>query len=335
MKPDFEGTLLDRRRALLGSALLLCNDAIAQSPPPDSNCCPGPCCPTGLVVSYAAGGLADQVARTIAPYLQGAANGTFYVENKPGAAGLIGASAVAQGKKDGSVALLATSGLAIYLRILKNPPIRLDRDFSLASFIGAVPLVLVTPASSEIRSLDDIRRATQSKKLTYGSSGSGTSSHLASVRLLEQLRIDATHVPYRGFAPLLNDVAAESMDFAFVSLPAARDGIGQGRLKAIAVGSLERAPSLSAVRTIAEQGLRELELVDWYGILLPRGVPDQVQRRWQTIAAQALSVGALRRDLAALGVTTRSIDSSQFATFMDQQTARWGEAAARAGVVGD
>jgi len=231
--------------------------------------------PVKMIVPYPAGGNADNLARLFADALGKELGRPVVVENKGGASGAIGAQAVARAKPDGNTLMLAPTGVVTitpFLRKVNYDPVH---DFEpiakLTASIGLVAARKDFPGST----LQDLVRYEKENpgKLTYGSAGLGTLTHLQALLLANQLGVKALHVPYKGSGEAMNDVLAGRIDFQYdsVVLPAVMDG----RLKALAVVDRMNIPALKDVKTIAEQGV-QLKTSNWYGLFAPKGTPPEL-----------------------------------------------------------
>lgn len=244
--------------------------------------------PVKMIVPYPAGGNADNLARLFADALGKELNRPVVVENKGGASGAIGAQAVARAKPDGNTLMLAPTGVVTitpFLRKVNYDPVH---DFEpiakLTASIGLVAARKDFPGST----LQDLVKYEKENpgKLTYGSAGLGTLTHLQALLLAKQLGVKALHVPYKGSGEAMNDVLAGRIDFQYdsVVLPAVMDG----RLKALAVVDRMKIPALKDVKTIAEQGV-ELKTSNWYGLFAPKDTPPEIIEAYASASRKAIT----------------------------------------------
>ncbi len=240
-----------------------------------------PARPIKLVVPYVAGGPTDVFGRLLAEYLARDLKQAVVVENKGGAQGAIGAEAVARAEPDG-YALLATSGSVIAVNPFLYKKLSYDpaRDFRALALVTTVPMVLcVNPQLPATTVAELVAYAKQNPgKLNFGSSGSGSFSHLAAEMFEQMAGIEMTHVAYKGAHPALTDVMSGHIQLMFESASQALPLIRSGALRGIGVGSAERNPDLSDVPTIAESGYPDYLISVWNGVFAPAALPDDVAR---------------------------------------------------------
>lgn len=286
-----------------------------------------------LIVPYAAGGTADILARITAETLSEKLGKSFVVENKPGASGMIGCNTVAKATPDGATLLFTAGGpLTIGPHLTKNAQYRTEADFTPLALVTEVPSFLVVNPNNPARTVVDLIAAGQAqpKKLNFASPGIGTSVHLLAELFRLEAGFEATHVPYRGGAPAVNDLISGHVDFLFENVPQLLPQVTGGTLRALAVTAPARLSSAPDVPTLEEAGIRNIGVGTWYGLLGPAGLPAETA----TILTQALRSGfteATRvQRLADLSVTTDLRTRDDFATFLAQDGARWKSAIERA-----
>lgn len=247
--------------------------------------------PIRMLVGFSAGGTTDQLARLVAHELGKQLNQTVVVENRTGAGGNIAADVVARAKPDGYTIIMGAINHAINATLY--PTLNYDqvRDFAPVSMVAITPNVLVVPANSPFESVADVRRFAKQYpgKLTFASSGVGTSVHLSGELFKSMISADIVHVPYRGVAPAELDLVGGRVSMMFDSIYTALPLIKDKKLKALAVTSAKRADLLDDVPTVAESGLPGFDVSPWYSIFVPAGTPaavvDQLNRA--TISAMA------------------------------------------------
>jgi tripartite-type tricarboxylate transporter receptor subunit TctC len=239
--------------------------------------------PIKLVVGYPPGGSVDVVGRILAEGLAQKLDAAVVVENVSGAAGAIGAARVAASAPDGYTLLVGSSNELVGTGIL-NREQKYDgrRDFTPIGLTVSAPLVLVTGSRSGVRTLDEFVKAVKSNpgRFSYGSPGVGSTMHFAGELVKHRAGLFILHIPYRGVSPLTTDLVANSIEFGFMSPPAAMPLIQSGRLVGIGVSGSQRLPSLPQVPALAEHpALGGYELTGWIGLLAPRGLPVDVEAR--------------------------------------------------------
>jgi len=282
--------------------------------------------PIKIVVPFAAGGPADFLARVLGKELASRLNTSVIVENKPGAGGNIGTALVARAAPDGYTLLLGYMGtLAInpylYQKQLFNP---VD-DFAPISMIATNPLVLVTNASLDVNTVQElIARAKASKNgLTYGSGGVGSANHLAAELFKSATGIKLVHVPYQGAAPATTALIAGQVDMMFNGVSASLSHIKSGALKALAVSTATRVPSLPNVKTMAESGMPGYDVSAWFGLLAPKNTPPAVLQRLENATHESVMSATMSERLTAAGFERRLMGQVEFGQFIKSELKKW------------
>jgi tripartite-type tricarboxylate transporter receptor subunit TctC len=317
------------RRTLvrLATAALVAFAGLVQAQPyPDR--------PIRIVVPYAAGGAVDIVARTIGQPLGEALKQPVIVDNRPGASANIGMEMVAKAKPDGYTLLMASNGIATNMALFPNLAFDGQRDFAPVAKIGYAPLVIVVPASSPAKSLKDLIAMAKAEpgKLTYASAGNGSSGHLAGELLKSTARIDVLHVPYKGGAPAITDLLGERISFMPINPVEVLAHIRAGRLRALAVASDKRFPSLPDVPTVSEAGLPGYEATVWWGLVAPAATPQAIVHQLNAETNKALVDPSVAGKLNELGVVLTPGTPEQFAAFVKSQTELWSGVIKSAGI---
>jgi tripartite-type tricarboxylate transporter receptor subunit TctC len=291
--------------------------------------------PVRIVVPFAPGGTTDILARAIAPELTRALGQTFFVENKAGAGGNLGADIVAKSPSDGYTLLMGTVGTHGINRALYNKlPFDPIKDFAPITVVAGVPNVMVMNAeiakSRNINSVADFIAYAKANpgKLNMASSGNGTSIHLAGELFKSMSGTYMVHFPYKGSGPAILDLLAGSMDVMFDNLPSAIPHIKSGKLKALAVSSSQRSEAMPDLPTIEEAGgptLKGYEASSWFGLLAPAGTPVAVVNRIQQETAKAMSTPAVKEKLLAQGAIPGGNTPEDFAKFIDAEHKKWAQ----------
>ncbi|MFC7738776.1 Bug family tripartite tricarboxylate transporter substrate binding protein [Roseomonas sp. GCM10028921] len=327
-----------QKRALLGASLAVpfapwtARPARAQGGYPDRL--------IKLVVGYAPGGGVDIVARLVGEAMRGALGQVPIVENRPGASAMIGAQTVARAAADGYTLLMAAAGEIAANPALLKGKMTYDpaRELVPVSLVATVPNVLVAAPNVPVRdpaSLVAYAKANPGK-LSYASSGIGNPQHLAGELLNRMAGVDLLHVPYRGAAPALTDVASGRVTLNFSSLGPALPLIRDGKLRAIGVTSKERMPQLSDFPSLSEgPGLAGYELLNWFGLFAPARTPEPVIDRLGAAVATALRDPALRARLDDQGAIPRSMPSAGFRAFVAEEMRRFTRIIEEAGITAD
>lgn len=277
-----------------------------------------------VVVGYPPGGGADLMARLVGPKMSATLGQTIVVDNKPGTAGQIGAAAVARSTPDGYTVLIDAASFAINLALYPKLPYS-QRSFETVGVIARVPLaVVVHPgfAAKNIAELIDIAKQ-KPQGVFYASSGSGSLMHIATTMFMEATGTTMTHVPYRGAGPALTDVMAGQVPVYFCNAAAALPHIKSGKLRALAVTSGKRSAALPDVPTLAEAGVKGVEVYEWNGMHVPAGTPAAVVERLAAALRQALDAPDVRQRLADVAAEPFPGGHAEGARFVDAEVARF------------
>ncbi|BDB24124.1 MFS transporter [Cupriavidus sp. TA19] len=282
--------------------------------------------PITWVVPFAAGGSTDIVARTIGQEVSRALGQPVVVENRPGAAGAVGAGYVARAKADGYTLFGGTiSTHAINASLYKNLSYDPVKDFEPVSLVGYVPNVLMVNAELPVSNVQElIAYAKKKNGLSFASSGAGTSTHLAGELFADLVHVPMTHVPYKGSPQAVQDVAAGLVPFLFDQLTAGEAMIKAGKLRALAVTSPKRSALLPKVPTMAEAGVSGFEMVSWQALYAPRGTPTEIVQRLNAEVVRALKQPAVQQRLnQQLGMEIVGSTPAELAGLMDKEIPRW------------
>jgi tripartite-type tricarboxylate transporter receptor subunit TctC len=285
-----------------------------------------PAKPVRLIVPYPAGGTTDIVARAVAPPLAESLGQPVIVENKAGAGGTIGTAEAARAAPDGYTLLGVFDNHSVNQYLYKNIPYDPLKAFEPVSLMVQSPLLLVGApnfAPANVRELIDYGRANPGK-LNYGSTGTGNSSHLASLALAQREGFDAVHVPYKGGGPLVNDLLGGQVNFAFASMPLFVQHVKGGKLKALGVAGRERAPQLPQVPTVAET-LPGFEAQSWVGMLAPAGTPQPIVARLARDLRTTLHRPDLKERLLGQGFIVVGSTPAEFGVYIRAESDKWGK----------
>jgi tripartite-type tricarboxylate transporter receptor subunit TctC len=318
------------RRALLLSTF-------AGVPARGAAAAPYPTRPLRLVVPYAAGGGTDALARALAEAMSPSLGQPVVVENRTGAAGLVGTEHVARAAPDGHTLLLGLSDSMLVAPFLhRKLPFDPRRDLSLVSLVAAGPMVLVTapdlPALSGRVFAEHL--SARRGRLSYGSWGVGSFPHLAGLHLSRTLDADMAHVPYRGEAPLVQDLIGGQVQLAYVGLRISKPHVDAGRLRAVGLTGERRLAAAPDIPTLLEQGLDDLphRLTVWLGLAAPAGTPADTVERLSSLARDACRQPAVQQRIAELGCEARATTAQAFAAAYDQEAPLWARLVRLSGV---
>lgn len=282
--------------------------------------------PIRLVVPFAAGGPTDVLARVLAPRLSASLKRTVIVENKAGATGSIGAAYVAKAAPDGDTLLLGTSSImAASPNLSSKLPYDPVKDFAPISLVGLIENVLVVNPSVPVKTTQElIEYARQNPgKLTYASSGAGSTYHLGAEMFAANTGITLTHVPYKGAAPAIQDVLAGHVSMMFDNMSSAIPNIRTHRVRALGVASLKRYPSMPELPTISEAGVKDYETTIWLALFAPAKTPaNTVQTLAQEVRAAVHST-EYRERLRQLDIQPASSSSQELAGYLRDELAKW------------
>jgi tripartite-type tricarboxylate transporter receptor subunit TctC len=282
--------------------------------------------PVTLVVPFPPGGSTDLIARALAPRLQEKLGGTFITDNKAGATGTIGAGQVARAAPDGHTLLVTSLGpLVIAPHLLAKVPYDALKDFDYLTIAVQAPNVLVVPASSAHRTLADVITHTKANpnKMTFASSGNGSSDHLTAELFWLQTGTTGIHVPYKGGGPVMTDLLGAQVDSSFMNINTAMPQILAGKLRALAITSAKRSPLLPAVPSLEEDGIRDANVYSWQAIAAPRGMSPDLKSKLHTALLASINDPLVKPKLLELGFEIVANTPEQFASYQAAEFLRW------------
>jgi tripartite-type tricarboxylate transporter receptor subunit TctC len=310
---------LPTRRHLLAAAGLASVTGLAGAQPAY------PARPITIVVGFAAGGIADSLARLAATLLSEQLKQSVIVENRAGAGGTIAAAAVAKAPKDGYTLLMASNGHAVNATMMKQLPFDAVKDFAAVGGVAASPLVVVVRADSPYKTIADLIAAARAKPMPYGSGGAGTLTHLLPELVASTTGANFTHIPYRGTGPAIIDLMGGQVEFVMDLVQTALPQIQGGKLRALAVSSRQRSMQLPDVPTLAEGAMRGLDAQGWYGLLAPAGTPPAVLDKLNAALNRALGNPAVIARIIGLGSTPIGGTRDAFMALLRSEVKRWGD----------
>lgn len=300
---------------LLACSALLAAPAQAQSYPNK---------PVRLVVPFPAGGATDIFARAVSQKLGERLGTTVVVDNKPGAGGTIGSDLAAKAPADGYTLLLATSSTHSIGPSFGKVPYDAVADFTPVAHVGNAPSIMLVPNSSPAKTVKEwVEHARRNPgKLNYASSGNGTVVHLGTEYFKAQAGLYLVHIPYRGTALAIPDLASGKIDVLFDSLPSGLPHVKEGRLRALGITSAKRSPLLPELPAVAES-VPGYETVTWFGMYGPKGLPAEIVNRVNAALNQALQDADVKDRLARLGIEPVGGTPQQFAAMAQADRAKW------------
>jgi len=279
-----------------------------------------------VIVPFPAGGASDMTARLVSGKLSERVKQPVVIDNRAGANGAIGSVALKQAAADGYTLLIGSIGVfAINPALFKDLRYDPQKDFDLLSVAVRTPNVLVAnpgfPANNVRELIEQLRK--NPGKVTFASSGTGSSDHLTAALFWQKSGTTGLHVPYRGGGPAINDLIAGHANVSFQNLGAIAEQVKGGRLKALAVTSSKRVGALPDVPTMAEAGIKDLEVYSWQAAAAPKGLPAAIKAKLEAELAASVQSPDVKAKFEAVGFDVVANNSSQFATFLADEIARW------------
>jgi tripartite-type tricarboxylate transporter receptor subunit TctC len=316
-----------RRAAIAGAATLLAAPRIAQAQWPDR--------PVRIVVAFPPGSSTDVLARALANALTPVLGQPVVVENRPGAGGNIATVAVRRAT-DGLTFLAHSVAFSVNPSLYRNAGYDALTDFEPVALLASTPNILtVNPEKLNVRNLAELIAAARTRPLDYGSSGTGTTTHLGMELLFRSLaRVEIQHVPF-GPAQAVTAVVGGQVPIGSTSLPPALALVREGRLRGIAVTGARRDPALPDVPTVAEQGYPGFEALTWFGLMAPSGTPAAASDRMNAEVNRALRAPEVSQRLDAAGFAPDVRSRAEFATFLREEVAKWAGVVRASGATAD
>jgi len=279
-----------------------------------------------LVVPFPVGSTPDIVGRTLAGKLAEAWGQPVIVDNRPGAGGNIGTAEVARALRDGYTLLIGSNGpIAVNQALYKDLPYSAAKDLKPISLLAAAPQLLVVHPSvpaTDLKQFVEYSRANPDK-LSYGSVGAGSASHLTMELLKSQAKIALVHVPYKGFPPAVQDLLSGQIQATFAIVPAVLPQVRSGRLKAIAVTSAKRTALAPDVPTVAEQGFQYFDATAWQGLLSPAGIPPEAFERIARETQKAMQLPDVKQILESQGFEVIGSSPQVYQAFLRTERDKW------------
>lgn len=303
--------------AALALGLVVSTGALAQAWPSK---------PVTFLVPFPPGGSTDMIARTVAAELGPRVNGTILVENKGGAGGTIGTASVKRASPDGYMILVSSLGpYVIGPHLMKNIGYDPLKDFDYLTVAVQAPNVLAVPANSPHKSFQDLLKFIKANpdKMTFASSGIGSSDHLTAELFWQETGTKAIHVPYKGGAPAMQDLLGGQVDATFMNINTGLSNIKGGKLRALAITGNKRSPLLPEVPTMEELGLKGVTVYSWQAFAAPKGTPADVKKKLHQGIVASLNEPNVKAKLLDLGFEIVGNTPEQFTEFQANEFARW------------
>ncbi len=286
--------------------------------------------PIRVVIQFAPGG-SDVVARILCQKMGESLGQPFVIDNRPGAAGVIGANIVAKAAPDGYTTLFATASFAVTSAFARPLPYDAIKDFDSIGFIGSQPFLLLVHPSVQAQSVKEYIALSKVKPLNFASAGAGGIGHLSQELFHHLVGVKSTHVPYKVTGPMVTALLAGEVPSAFINVSGAGPHVRAGRMRALAVTSAKRATSMPELPTLAESGVAGFESGTWYGLTAPRGTPTAAINVLNREIAAALKTDT-REKIAGLGVELAPTSPKEFADYLRAEIVKWSKIIKIAGI---
>jgi tripartite-type tricarboxylate transporter receptor subunit TctC len=293
-----------------------------------------PAKPVRIIVGFAPGGGSDTLGRLLAQALTERMGQNFIVENRPGAGATIATEAVVRSAPDGYTLLLGspsevTINPELYPRLGFDP----RKELTPVAIFASTPLVLVVHPSMPVKSVKELIALAKARpgEINYGSAGSGSMTHLGAAIFVSDTGINTVHVPYKGLGPAISDLLAGQVQMVCGALPASIGLIQAGRLRALAVTTRTRAKALPEVPTLAEAGVKDFDVTQWYGPFAPVATPAEIVRRLHDEIAQSLRSPDMVEKIAKQGAEPGNMTQEQLAALLKSEAAKWTKAVKTSG----
>jgi len=281
--------------------------------------------PVRFIVTYPPGGSSDLMGRLMAKKLNDLWGQPVIVENKSGAAGSIGMEFAARQPADGYAFVLGNIGPALINPLISKVTYNMEKDFIPIALVSAGPNVLVVPANSPYKTVQDLLNAAKAKPntLNFGTSGSGSMSHIATEMMMREANIKMTHVPYKGGGLALIDLMAGQIDFIVSDALPAAEHIKSGKIRPLAITSTARTSLVPGVPTFSEAGLPGFAALSWWGIYLPTGTPKDIQDKYHAALVKIMGDPEIIERFANLGVQAQATSMQEFKSFLSAENAKY------------
>ncbi|MEO6564978.1 MAG: tripartite tricarboxylate transporter substrate binding protein [Casimicrobiaceae bacterium] len=281
--------------------------------------------PVKLVVPFPAGGGTDAFARPLAAALSQALGQTFFIDNRGGAGGTIGAEIVAKSPNDGYTFLVGAVHHTIAVSVYSKLPYDLEKDLMPVTLVAMVPNVVVVHPKVPVNSLTELIAYAKANpnKLNFGSAGNGTSHQLAAELFKTSTGTQMNHIPYKGAGPAMQDLLAGQVDLMFDGMGSSAPQIRGGKLRPLAVTTTTRSPAFPDVPTVQESGVPGYEVTTWYGLWAPAGTPPDIVSKLQAEVSKAMLKPDLKEIWAAQGASPGGNSPQQFTAYIRKEVVKW------------
>jgi tripartite-type tricarboxylate transporter receptor subunit TctC len=288
-----------------------------------------------LIVPFPPGGPNDIIARAVGQRMQELSGQTVTIDNRGGAGGQLGTDAVAKAEPDGyTIAITSAGALAISAALQEKVAYDSTKDLKAITLVAKVPEMLVVATNVPATNLGELIALAKAQpgKLNFASTGPGSMPHLTGELLKMSAGIDIVHVPYRGAAPVMNDMLGQQVQMVWLDLPILLPQVAAGKVKPIVIGSKERVATLKDVPTTAEAGFPQIEAENWYGMVAPAATPPAVVARLNKLATDAMASQDVKEKLASQGAILSPTTPEAFAAYIRAEIDKWGKVVQAAGI---
>ena len=281
--------------------------------------------PVRVVVGFSAGGTTDVVARIMAKELTAELGQSFVIDNKPGAGSNIATEQVARAEADGYTLLFVAVTSAINQTLYPKVRFDLVKDFAPVALGAKVPNVLVVNPNVPVNNVQELIAYAKANpdKVSYASSGSGTSIHMAGELFKLRTGLKTQHIPYKGSSPAVTDLMAGQVQFMFDNMPSSWPHVMNGKLKALAVTTTKRSPTAPDLPTMEESGIKPFDVSSWFGLIAPAGTPPEVVAKLNAAMNKAFDKPEVKEAYAKLGAVSEKNTPAQFGAFIKSEVASW------------
>lgn len=290
-----------------------------------------------LVVGFSAGGTTDVVARIVGKEIGDALGQPVVVENRPGAGSNIATEMVSRADPDGYTLYMVAVTSAINQTLYKNLRFDLVKDFAPIALAVRVPNVLVVNPQVPVKTVKELVDYAKANpgKLNFASSGSGTSIHMAGELFKQVANIDVTHIPYKGSSPAMTDLLGGQVQYMFDNMPSAWPHVEAGKLRALAVTTADRSKTAPDLPTMKESGYPTFDVSSWFGVIAPKGTPDDVVNKLNATILAALAKPDVQKRLADLGAVPAKTTPAEFGAFIKSEVDSWAKVVKASGATVD
>jgi len=314
---------ITRRTLIAGLAASLSAPAFAQSDKP-----------VRFILPNATGSGVDAITRAAQAALAKALGHPIVVDNQPGAGGIVGLQALARSAPDGLTLGVVSNNVVIFPSVLKSMPFDMPGDFTPIAVVGYTPVVLVVNAKVPAHNAKEFMALLKSRngEMTYASGGNGTILHLASAMFLDEAKVGARHIPYKGVGPMLTDLIGGQVDFATAALPSVQAHLKSGALRAIGIATAQRAPAAPEIPTFVEQGLPDYVVEAWFAVIAPKGLPAAEVERVHAAVVTAFNDPEVKEAMAKQGNVISVGPADKAMPFFRSELAKYATLVKKAGV---